>query len=154
MCPTNAPKRCEWCKGPYHIRKRCPKLASLANENEKKRRAFNYSEQKGNADNHSGFQSNNIRDNRPNYHNGNGYPNSKSSPFNQRLHGFTANERPRGFRSLTSNFSEQERQNSPRLSEQNNGRKECFICKSTDHLKAQCPQGRKNNLPKHQKVSS
>ncbi len=38
LCPMNAPKRYEWCKGLYHICKCCPKLATLDNENEKRQR--------------------------------------------------------------------------------------------------------------------
>jgi hypothetical protein len=42
LCPQNAPSRCPWCNGPYHIRKRCPKLAQLdADRMERKKQEQN-----------------------------------------------------------------------------------------------------------------
>ncbi|CAF0920940.1 unnamed protein product [Didymodactylos carnosus] len=37
LCPAHAPKRCEWCRGPYHIRKRCPKIATLAADQQREK---------------------------------------------------------------------------------------------------------------------
>ena len=85
------------CKGPYHIRKRCPKLASLANETAKKKEAFNYN------DNFlriiiPKFQSNNNRDNFQYYNNGNGYNHSKYFPLNQRPNQYTPMEEQEDFK--------------------------------------------------------
>ncbi|CAF4500350.1 unnamed protein product, partial [Rotaria sp. Silwood2] len=150
LCPTNAPKRCEWCKGPYHIRKRCPKLAALANENEKKKRTTNYNEQQSYMNNHSTYLSNNVQDNIRYYNNTrNGYNQPKSAPPNQRPFQYAVNEKSREFH----NSFEQSTNNSRRSYPYNHYRKECYICKSTEHLKAECPSQKKHAV-QQQKFSS
>ncbi|CAF3421570.1 unnamed protein product [Rotaria sp. Silwood1] len=149
LCPTNAPKRCEWCRGPYHIRKRCPKLASLANENEKKKRTTNYITQQHYMNNHSTYLSNKSRDYVQSNNNGNGYQQPKSAPPNQRPFQYTTNEKRRDFH----NSLEEPTNNSHRSHQHNQFRKECYICNSTDHLKAQCPLQQKNTVQR-QKLSS
>ncbi|CAF1121495.1 unnamed protein product [Rotaria sp. Silwood1] len=149
LCPTNAPKRCEWCRGPYHIRKRCPKLASLANENEKKKRTTNYTTQQHYMNNHSTYLSNKSRDYVQSNNNGNGYQQPKSAPPNQRPFQYTTNEKRRDFH----NSLDEPTNNSHRSHQHNQFRKECYICNSTDHLKAQCPLQQKNTVQR-QKLSS
>ncbi|CAF0961898.1 unnamed protein product [Rotaria magnacalcarata] len=144
LCPTNAPKRCEWCKGPYHIRKRCPKLAALSNDYEKKKRLFNSSEHQYYTNNSLPFSSNNSRE--KSYYNNsyNGYNHSKSASSNQRSLRYVANEKSSEF----NNASHLSIKQTTNTAYQNNyPRKGCFNCGSFDHLKAQCPLLHKNNRP-------
>jgi len=138
LCPTNAPKRCEWCKGPYHIRKRCPKLATLANENEKKKRIMNNFEQQRYMDKNSYRHSNN------NNINGRNYP--KSAPPNQHPFRYANEDRSREYY----NSNEQQRNNN---SHRSYNRRGCFECGQFDHMKANCPLLKKTNSV-YQKTSS
>jgi hypothetical protein len=141
LCPTNAPKRCEWCKGPYHIRKRCPALATLSNETQRKKRAMNYSNQEWNMDDYYHSMSNyyqdnaNWRSNKNNhsYNNGRNHPNS--APPNQQPFRYTTQNGLREFY----NSNEQQMNNS----QHRNSKRNCFRCGSTDHMKAQCPLQKK-----------
>ena len=151
LCPTNAPKRCEWCKGPYHIRKRCPKLAALSNDYEKKRRVFNNSEQQSYMNNYLPFSSNNFREKSYYNDNQNAYNHSKFASSNQRSHQYVANEKSREFY----NASHQSVEQTTNFNYQNNyPRKECFSCGSFDHLRAQCPLLHKNNRSQKPKFTN
>ncbi|CAF1174331.1 unnamed protein product [Adineta steineri] len=155
LCPTNAPKRCEWCKGPYHIRKRCPKLAALANENEKKRRTVNHTEQQSTT-----FVSNNYRDNSYYYsnkhqnqysNNSNGYNYPKSASVNQRS--FRYDQKDSSNSTYYSN--EYRSNNSHRSYQQNsNNNRACFNCGNFDHIKVHCPLLSNNNSIQRQKSHS
>lgn len=132
----NAPKLCEWCKGPYHIRKRCPKLASLANETEKKKRVINRVEQPTPNNNRMAFVSNNFQDNAYSNYYRYGYNPSKSTSSDQYSSRYVANEKSREFHNSSFQSFEQTMRYPNRSNEH---RKKCFKCGSTDHLKAQCP---------------
>ena len=152
LCPTNAPKRCEWCKGPYHIRKRCPKLATLAYEENKKQRTVNNSDQQYQMDNRSQGSSNHSRDGGYYYsnkhgryynnNNVNGYTQPKSAPPNQHTYEFY-------------NSNEQQINNSSRSYQQRYSRpQECFLCRQPGHIKINCPLFQQNNSNHRQKTSS
>ena len=127
LCPLNAPKQCEWCKGPYHIRKRCPKLASLVNENEKKKRE----------------NVNNIKDE---YH-------STSTSSRQRT--FQYDRRVQPIESVESfNYYGKEQTNDLcRFHPNNYGAKQYFQYQEFDYLQAKCPPMKKNNSSQRQKSS-
>ncbi|CAF1021216.1 unnamed protein product [Adineta ricciae] len=137
LCPTNAPKRCEWCKGPYHIRKRCPTLASLAHEKERKKRLDNHSEQQktpfiGNNFNSSPNTNYRQLSNYTNGHQRNNQP--KSAPTNQRPFRYPhppelPNEYPR-------------MNNTPRWQQPQNYKTAmtCFKCGEIGHMRKECPQ--------------
>lgn len=125
LCPTNAPKRCEWCKGPHHIRKRCPKLATLVYEDEKQKRFDKKTEEKYSSSRYS--NKNHSNDNRRNY--------PHSAPTNQQQFRYSNNQ---------DRSNEQYKTNSYRSHQQNNTNRQCFICGKSDHLKAQCPNKKAN----------
>ncbi|UJR24938.1 hypothetical protein I4U23_006302 [Adineta vaga] len=144
LCPTNAPKRCEWCKGPYHIRKRCPKLALLAHEKEKKKRSMNHPNQQ---QQQITFVGNNSNSSSNMYHT-NGYHHPQSAPVNQQPFRYAhpgpyANEYPRTNNSYR---SQQQQQNY-----KNQG---CFHCGHLDHYKADCPSLWSKTKSYHKQKSS
>jgi hypothetical protein len=152
LCPTNAPKRCEWCKGPYHIRKRCPKLATLAHENDKKIRTTNNHNQQVYTDNRSQFPTNNFQEDYYYYSNTHGqynHPNEHNYPQSA-----PPNHRPFRYGKDFYNSSEHQGNNSHRLYQQNYSKKGCFYCRDPGHIKAHCPALQKNNSIQRHKTSS
>ncbi|CAF0768557.1 unnamed protein product [Rotaria sordida] len=159
LCPTNAPKRCPECKELYHIRKRCPKLISLANEKEKLKRV-NIPEQQQQQQ----ILINNQYESYPNistnnsqyslypqyYYSTNGYQYPYQAIPHQRI--WTqpySNERPIIYPNFSYQLNQQQQQqtnNSKRLFYSNNQRRKCFICGSPNHIKAQCSQFQTNTL--------
>ena len=120
LCPQNAPRRCEWCHGPYHIRKRCPKLAQLHHEQEKQRRmqmnpAGAYPPMQGypmiypQYDPHAAFLVQTYNDGTRTFY-GRPQPGSANGYYQP-------------------NYPQQ---------------RQCFQCGSVEHVKAQCPQRRQN----------
>ncbi|UJR23877.1 hypothetical protein I4U23_026849 [Adineta vaga] len=152
LCPTNAPKRCSECKGPYHIRKRCPKLITLANEKERLKRANNLQQQQQQVSMNTPYSIfPNISPNNSQY--------SFNSQYYYQTNGYTypypivsqqrtwiqpySNEQPIIYPAMPYHSIGQQQQqsnNSNRFYYSNNQRRICFICKSPNHLKAQCPQ--------------
>ncbi len=152
LCPTNAPKRCEWCNGPYHIRKRCPKLATLANEKEKMKQAEQQQSRAKMAGPgvpymngvHHPFPSQYP----PQYFRQYSHPPVMSGHYQypimaeprQWMHPY-ANGAPLVFTNSTTYFPvEQQMAPPPRY----NHTRACYSCGSSDHLKAHCPQLRLN----------
>ena len=149
LCPLNAPKRCEWCGGPYHIRKRCPKLASLANENERRKQAQFYEQQQQHMHNYNSFHPYPFRGNAPmvdprGYPLVNAYDNGMFDPAHQRpmrrpyQYGNT-----RGFYHPHHPSMEQQAMNAHPA---NNSPRACFLCGSPEHIKAHCPQNRPSGI--------
>ncbi|CAF3799565.1 unnamed protein product, partial [Rotaria magnacalcarata] len=164
LCPTNAPRRCAECKEPYHIRKRCPKLISLISEKEKLKRVI-IPEQQQQKQHHQQqtlinhqYDSYSISSNNNNsrfqtypqyYYSTNEYQYPFQVASNQRV--WTqpySNERPiiHSNFSYQSNYQQQSANNSNRPFYSNNQRRKCFICGSSNHLKAQCSQFHSNTL--------
>ncbi|CAF0817585.1 unnamed protein product [Rotaria sordida] len=157
LCPTNAPKRCPECKELYHIRKRCPKLISLANEKEKLKRV-NIPEQQQQILINNQYESYpNISTNNSQYslypqyyYSTNGYQYPYQAIPHQRI--WTqpySNERPIIYPNFSYQLNQQQQQqtnNSKRLFYSNNQRRKCFICGSPNHIKAQCSQFQTNTL--------
>jgi hypothetical protein len=156
LCPTNAPKRCEWCKGPYHIRKRCPKLASLANEQEKRKQMNN--EQQGYMEDHSSYYPNTFRENSyypPQMYNAQHY-NEYYPASEQQVLRYANGGGRRVFNNSHNQPMEQQRNYSHRSYRPNNNNniKACFKCGSTDHIRAQCPLPNRTNGVQRQKSAS
>ncbi|CAF1267106.1 unnamed protein product [Adineta steineri] len=161
---TNAPKRCPECKGPYHIRKRCPKLITLADEKERlKRMAISEQQQQQQQqyvlmNNHYPIYFNNSPNNNSQF--------SVNSQYYYPIHGYQypfqvipqqriwtqpySNERPIVYQNFNyySNDQQQQQQinNSNRINYSNNPRKKCYVCGSSNHLKAQCSQIQTNTI--------
>jgi hypothetical protein len=146
LCPTNAPKLCEWCHGPYHIRKRCPKLAALSNERQKKKRGIN---QQWDMNGYYTSTSNYYQDNSNWYSNKNhGYNYPKSAPPNQQQQlRYTTQDGSREFHNT--NYYPNENN-----SQHRNQIRKCFNCGSPDHIKAKCPESKKTAPVQQPKSSS
>ncbi|CAF3156096.1 unnamed protein product [Rotaria socialis] len=167
LCLTNAPRRCAECKEPYHIRKRCPKLISLISEKEKLKRVIIPEQQQQKQQQHHQQQtlinhqydlysisSDNNNNNRfqtypQYYYSANGYQYPIQVASNQRV--WTqpySNHRPiiHSNFSYQSNYQQQSANNSNRPFYSNSQRRKCFICGSSNHLKAQCSQFHSNTL--------
>ncbi|CAF1111531.1 unnamed protein product [Adineta ricciae] len=151
LCPSNAPKRCPECKGPYHIRKRCPKLITLANEKERLKRVNLPQQQHQMLINNSYPLYSNIPPNanysqysfNPQHYyptNGYAYPYPTLPP--QRI--WTqpySNDQPMiypAFAYHTNTY--QQSTNFNRSYHPNNSRRFCFICGDPSHIRAQCPR--------------
>ena len=139
------------CKGPYHIRKRCPKLIALADEKEKSRR-MTIPEQQVLMNNQYQFYPNNPQYSfQPPYYYYHHHPNNGYAyPFPMVSHQRVwtqpySNEQP----IIYPNFPYHETQmtNSNRSFYSNNQRrKQCYGCGSPNHLRAQCPQFQANPI--------
>ena len=125
LCPTNAPRRCIECKGPYHIRKRCPKVLALANEKEKLKRLAQNEQQ-------------NLFNNQYNF-----YRNNPQLAFYPQYYGYQYSFPPQ--RIWTQPYSNQGPAFSYHPSNNNNNnnsfyrKKQCYACGSLNHIIAQCP---------------
>ncbi|CAF3442632.1 unnamed protein product [Rotaria sp. Silwood1] len=162
LCPTNAPKRCAECNELYHIRKRCPKLISLANEKEKLKRVSiteqpHHQQQQilinNQYESYSNISTNNSQYSlcQQYYYPTNGYQYPYQIVPHQRI--WTqpySNERPIIYSNFSYQLNQQQQQqqtnHSNRLSHSNNQRRKCFQCGSPNHLKAQCSQFQTNTL--------
>ncbi|CAF3417767.1 unnamed protein product [Rotaria sp. Silwood1] len=162
LCPTNAPKRCAECNELYHIRKRCPKLISLANEKEKLKRVSiieqpHHQQQQqqqilinNQYESYSNISTNNSQYSlcQQYYYPTNGYQYPYQIVPHQRI--WTqpySNERPIIYSNFSYQLNQQQQTNhSNRLSHSNNQRRKCFQCGSPNHLKAQCSQFQTNTL--------
>jgi hypothetical protein len=150
LCPTNAPRRCVECKGPYHIRKRCPKLISLSNEKEKLKRLTIPSEQILINNQYEFYRNNSQFCLYPEYN----YPrNVYSYPFqiipHQRV--WTqpySNEGSIIYPNISYYQNDQQQTNNSNRSfySQNQRRKQCYRCGSPNHLIFQCPQNPTNSI--------
>lgn len=157
LCPGNAPKRCPECKGPYHIRKRCPKLISAATEKEKLNRT-NVSQQPPPSVIANHQQQQHVYAVPPQYsyyyYHPSAYPNNGYSyPFEmlpqQRVWTQPYSNDGSRIYPMVNYYSphEQSVNHSNRTNYSNNSRrKQCYGCGSTDHLRAQCPLLQRNTL--------
>lgn len=155
LCPGNAPRRCAECKGPYHIRKRCPKVISLANEKEKLKRTTIPEQQQpppSMIPNHHQFYPNPSHYYYPppssHINHGYSYPYEMISQQQQRIWAQPySNDGSRMYPMVNYYPYDQQMNNSNRSFYSNNQRtKQCYGCGSINHLRAQCPQFPPNTL--------
>lgn len=162
LCPNNAPRRCIECKGPYHIRKRCPKLISLANEKEKAKRVTVPNQQITNNNQYEIYRNNPQYPFYQQYYyppQPNFYHHPLQMPPHQRI--WTqpySNDRPIIYSTDHHHYYQhqhhqqqphhqqhqqqhQQINNSNRSYYSNNPRrKTCYLCGSANHLQTQCTQ--------------
>lgn len=144
LCPENAPKRCEWCRGPYHIRKRCPALATLTNE--KQKRAENNKQQSWNLESFSADTTNHFQENSNwSWSNNHNYERNhpKSAPANGQRFPYSNADRSKKFN--------EPRNNNPHRPQ---SAITCFRCGQTGHIRSKCPNRDTLERPNSFKSSS
>lgn len=140
LCPQNAPKRCPWCQGPYHIRKRCPKFASLAEQNQSKGKQQYFHRQRSANDQHYSFDYQEKYRHQHSFPLPNGcyqsFPYSQYYPVtHQHQQSFVVQAFPNGTRHVQTTS----------IQTSSHSQRQCFNCHEFGHIKAQCPQLRQKH---------
>ena len=142
LCPDYAPSRCVWCNGPYHTRRRCPKMNRLVAEGKQ--------EKSNNPTTRPDVQYNNLRRN-PINHAFHYYPKMPHEAYQNwnsfRYEPWSTPDPTMGpiqhYPSLN-NQPITPRQYRPKAKSQGNESIACYKCGLPNHIARNCPHNQKN----------
>lgn len=144
LCPENAPKRCPWCEGSFHIRKHCPKFATVVKDSNKEKHNDSRT-QRTPTDNHESMKNNTFRS-KVKRNPVPMFPQWGTDSQNQVWHSTNLNLPAYHYNMVYENSSMVTYTNLQHSTHHNRGNKNvCFKCNQAGHIRKNCPMNSTQN---------